>query len=116
MSSVLFSLLDNAIYSLHEKFLLDINFKPKLTINTYFYKDFMEIRVCDNGKGISDVDKKQLFSPFFTTKPTSKGTGLGLFISQDIIRTHKGNISIDTEQDSFTTFIIQLPISVSLIN
>lgn len=116
MSLVIFNLLNNAVYSLREKSLLNMNFKPKLTVKTSFYEEFMEIIIQDNGKGISDVDKGQLFSPFFTTKPTSKGTGLGLFISQDIIKTHKGNISVDTKQDSFTTFIIKLPISTSPIS
>jgi signal transduction histidine kinase len=116
MSLVILSLLNNAVYSLHEKSLLDADFKPSLTIRTCFYEEFVEIRIQDNGKGISDVEKKQLFSPFFTTKPTSKGTGLGLFISQDIIRTHKGDISIDTKQHSLTTFIIKLPIAPSTIS
>ncbi|RZK44490.1 MAG: HAMP domain-containing protein [Hymenobacter sp.] len=110
MNSVFISLLSNAIYSLREKSLMDKDFKPEVIIETSFYESYVEIRIRDNGKGISDVDKKQLFSPFFTTKPTSEGTGLGLFVSQDIIRMHAGSISVDTEQGSFTTFILKLPI------
>ena len=69
----------------------------------------MEIQVRDNGPGISDVEKEQLFSPFFTTKPTSKGTGLGLFISQDIVKNHRGHITVETQPDVCTTFTISLP-------
>lgn len=109
MNSVLVNLLNNAVYSLREKSSLDKDFKPELMIATSFYESHVEIKIRDNGKGISDVDKKQLFSPFFTTKPTSEGTGLGLFVSQDIIRAHKGSISVDTTQGLFTAFIIKLP-------
>ncbi|HEX8425492.1 HAMP domain-containing sensor histidine kinase [Hymenobacter sp.] len=116
MSSVIFSILNNSMYSLHERSLIDEKFKPKVTVSTSLDEEYVEIRIKDNGKGMSDVEKKQLFSPFFTTKPTSKGTGLGLFISQNIIKTHKGNISVDTKQNSFTTFIIKLPLSTSLIS
>ncbi|WP_201980710.1 sensor histidine kinase [Hymenobacter rubidus] len=116
MSLVLFSLLNNAMYSVHEKSLADASFKPKVTVETSFSDDFMEIRIQDNGKGISEVEKKQLFSPFFTTKPTSRGTGLGLFISQDIVRIHKGNIYVDTKLDSFTAFVITLPLSTSPVS
>jgi signal transduction histidine kinase len=111
MSMVLFSLLNNALYSLHERASLESNLQPKLLVETSFADEFVEIRIQDNGKGMSQVEKQQLFSPFFTTKPTSKGTGLGLFISQDIIRTHRGTISVETEPNVLTTFTIKLPLS-----
>jgi signal transduction histidine kinase len=111
LSFVLFSMLHNAMYSLAEKSLRDSSFKPKVAVETAFYAGYVEIRIRDNGKGISDVEKNQLFSPFFTTKPTSKGTGLGLFISQDIIRAHKGSISVETKPEVYTAFTISLPTS-----
>lgn len=111
MSTVLFSLLNNALYSLHERALKDEHLQPLLLVETSFHDEFVEIKVQDNGKGMSQVEKEQLFSPFFTTKPTSKGTGLGLFISQDIVRTHRGSISVETEPNVLTTFIIRLPLS-----
>lgn len=80
-------------------------------IEASFHDQHVEIYIWDNGTGISDVEKNQLFSPFFTTKPTSKGTGLGLFISQDIVRAHKGIISVDTEPEIYTAFTITLPVS-----
>jgi signal transduction histidine kinase len=114
MSTVLFSLLNNAMYAVLDKSLKDPEFQPKLTVATVFQEDSVEIQVCDNGSGISAVEKEQLFSPFFTTKPTSKGTGLGLFISQDIVRTHKGHISVETCQDVCTTFTINLPTTAAV--
>ncbi|TGD80802.1 HAMP domain-containing sensor histidine kinase [Hymenobacter wooponensis] len=111
MSTVLFSLLNNAMYSLHERALAEGGLEPRLLVETAFRDEFVEIKIQDNGKGMSQVEKQQLFSPFFTTKPTSKGTGLGLFISQDIVRTHRGSISVETEQNALTTFTIKLPLS-----
>jgi signal transduction histidine kinase len=115
MSTVLFSLLNNALYSLHERALVEANLEPRLLVETSFGAECVEISVQDNGKGMSQVEKHQLFSPFFTTKPTSKGTGLGLFISQDIVRTHKGTISVETEPNIQTTFTIKLPLSPALV-
>ena len=114
MSTVLFSLLNNAMYAVYEKSLRDPDFQPMLTIATVFQEAGVEIQVHDNGAGISAVEKEQLFSPFFTTKPTSKGTGLGLFISQDIVRTHKGHITVETRQDVCTTFTINLPTAAAV--
>ena len=112
MSIVLFNLLNNAMYSVHEKALRNPGFHPKLTVITDFQEAAVEIRIQDNGTGMSAVEKEQLFSPFFTTKPTSKGTGLGLFISQDIAKTHKGRITVETRPDVSTTFTISLPTAV----
>lgn len=114
MSTVLFNLLNNAMYAVHEKSLRDPSFQPALTVATVFQEAGVEIQVHDNGAGISAVEKEQLFSPFFTTKPTSKGTGLGLFISQDIARTHKGHITVETRQDVCTTFTINLPTAAAV--
>ena len=114
MSTVLSSLLNNAMYAVYEKSLRNPDFQPTLTVATVFQEAGVEIQVHDNGVGISAVEKEQLFSPFFTTKPTSKGTGLGLFISQDIVRTHKGYITVDTRQDVCTTFTINLPTAAAV--
>lgn len=110
MNLVLTSLLSNAMYALHEKSLKDPSFSPKLIVETRYDDKHVAILIQDNGTGISEVETKQLFSPFFTTKPTSKGTGLGLFLSQDIVKAHKGTISVDTKSDTYTTFTIQLPL------
>ncbi len=96
---------------MHEKFLTTINYTPTVTIKTAFADDFVELTVKDNGKGIPDTEVKQLFSPFFTTKPTAIGTGLGLFMSQDIVRMHKGSITVDTEEGRYAAFTVRLPVS-----
>ena len=87
------------------------DYTPKINIKTSFSNGFVELKVKDNGKGISDNEVKQLFSPFFTTKPTAKGTGLGLFMSQDIVRMHKGRITVDTKEGCYASFTVQLPVS-----
>jgi|GEM_PF-531727 len=116
MSFVLFSILNNAMYSLHEKTTKQLAFQPWLVVETSFYDEHVEIRIRDNGTGISDTEKSQLFSPFFTTKPTSKGTGLGLFISQDIVRAHRGSIAVETKPETYTVFTISLPLSSAAIS
>jgi signal transduction histidine kinase len=72
--------------------------------------DAVEIRVRDNGVGISSEHRDKLFQPFFTTKPTGEGTGLGLSISYDIVtQEHGGTIAVDSEPGEFTEFTITLP-------
>jgi len=72
--------------------------------------DAVEIRIRDNGIGISPEIKEKLFQPFFTTKPTGEGTGLGLSISYDIVtQQHGGTITVDSRVGEFTEFIVRLP-------
>jgi signal transduction histidine kinase len=66
--------------------------------------------VRDNGTGIPETIKEKIFQPFFTTKPTGQGTGLGLSLSYDIIKAHGGEISLAQPQGPGTTFIILLPV------
>ncbi|MBP8114954.1 MAG: HAMP domain-containing histidine kinase [Chitinophagaceae bacterium] len=68
-----------------------------------------EISISDNGPGIPDSIKDKIFQPFFTTKPTGQGTGLGLSLSYDIIKAHGGEIKVETKENEGTTFIITLP-------
>jgi len=70
----------------------------------------VEIRVKDNGNGIPDSIKEKIFQPFFTTKPTGSGTGLGLSLSYDIIKAHGGELKMETEHGAGTIFIINLPV------
>ena len=72
-------------------------------------KKGIQISVTDNGSGIPDTMKEKIFQPFFTTKPTGSGTGLGLSLSYDIIKAHRGEISVNTKENEGTTFTIQLP-------
>jgi signal transduction histidine kinase len=66
------------------------------------------ISVKDNGNGIPDSIKEKIFQPFFTTKPTGQGTGLGLSLSYDIVKTHGGEIIVETEEGKGSEFIIQI--------
>ena len=72
----------------------------------------MELTVKDNGNGIPQKVVDKIFQPFFTTKPTGQGTGLGLSLSYDIVKAHGGEIKVNTIEGEFTEFVIQLPISV----
>ena len=73
---------------------------------------FVEISVSDNGPGISAHILDKIFQPFFTTKPTGQGTGLGLSLSYDIVKAHGGEIKVNTSEGEGTEFIIQLPVSL----
>jgi signal transduction histidine kinase len=70
----------------------------------------VEIRVADNGKGIPQKVLDKIFQPFFTTKPTGQGTGLGLSLSYDIIKAHGGELLVETKDREGAEFIIHLPI------
>jgi len=70
----------------------------------------VQIRVTDNGNGIPKNVVDKIFQPFFTTKPTGQGTGLGLSLSYDIIKAQGGEIKVETKEGEGTTFIIQIPI------
>jgi signal transduction histidine kinase/ligand-binding sensor domain-containing protein len=109
LGSVIGNLINNACYSVHEKSIKTENHQPVVTITTVFKENELEIKVHDNGMGINQGEMKQLFAPFFTTKPTAKGTGLGLYMSQDIVKTHKGNITVESEEGAFTEFVIIIP-------
>jgi two-component system NtrC family sensor kinase len=86
------------------------NFEPSLAIATKSLGDGVEIRIRDNGTGISPDVKEKMFNPFFTTKPAGEGTGLGLSLSYDIIvKQHGGSIEVDTKPGEFTEFKIILP-------
>jgi two-component system NtrC family sensor kinase len=85
-------------------------FEPVLSAATKNLGKTVEIRIRDNGTGISSEVREKMFNPFFTTKPTGEGTGLGLSITHDIIvKQHGGRIDVETEPDVFTEFRITLP-------
>jgi signal transduction histidine kinase len=86
------------------------NFEPVLSAATKNLGNTVEIRIRDNGTGISSEVREKMFNPFFTTKPTGEGTGLGLSMTHDIIvKQHGGRIDVETEPGVFTEFIITLP-------
>ena len=88
----------------------DDTFEPVLTATTRDLGETVEIRIRDNGTGISPEVKEKMFNPFFTTKPTGEGTGLGLSMTHDIIvKQHGGRIDVETRLGEFTEVIITLP-------
>ncbi len=107
---VILNLLTNAFYAVDEKRKKDIQgFQPTVSISTKKLNEKVEIKVSDNGNGIPQKLLDKIFQPFFTTKPTGQGTGLGLSLSYDIIKAHGGEIIVETKEGEGTTFIIQLP-------
>ncbi|HEX9980915.1 MAG TPA: ATP-binding protein [Flavobacterium sp.] len=108
---VLLNLFTNAFYATKQKQLRDSQYKPMLTVSTRKIDNSIEIVVKDNGTGIPNAIKDKILQPFFTTKPTGEGTGLGLSLSYDIIvKAHGGTINIDSKEREYSIFTITLPI------
>ena len=86
------------------------DYKPTVTVSTTQLNGHTEIRVSDNGTGIPDSVKAKIFQPFFTTKPTGEGTGLGLGSSYDIVtKGHGGTLTVESQEGEGTTFTLKLP-------
>ncbi len=109
---VLLNLFTNAFYATHQmQKQAGENFKPVVSVTTSQKDNYIEITVKDNGVGIPDAIKDKILQPFFTTKPTGEGTGLGLSLSYDIVvKGHNGKILIDSKEKEYTIFTIQIPI------
>jgi signal transduction histidine kinase len=107
---VFLNLVGNACYATNEKRLAtdDESYEPTLTVTTRRMDDGVEVRIRDNGNGIPQDIVDKIFNPFFTTKPTDEGTGLGLALSADIAREHGGMIRVDTVPGEFTEMIVEL--------
>jgi len=117
---VLLNIYNNAFYAVTEKkkmkaassteVLTKVEFEPTVTVSTRKLRDKVELSVRDNGNGIPEKVMDKIFQPFFTTKPTGQGTGLGLSMSYDIVtKGHGGTMTVNTKEGEFTEFIIQLP-------
>jgi len=107
---VLLNLFTNSFYAVTDKRnQLGNNYEPKVSVSTKKVGDGIEIRVKDNGNGIPEKVLDKIFQPFFTTKPTGIGTGLGLSLSYDIIKAHDGEIKVETKENEGSEFILQLP-------
>jgi two-component system, NtrC family, sensor kinase len=107
---VLLNLFNNAFYAVNEKKKLQpADYEPTVSVSTKKLNDKIEISVKDNGKGIPQKILDKIFQPFFTTKPTGEGTGLGLSLSYDIIKAHGGELKVETKEGKGSEFIIQLP-------
>ena len=108
---VLLNLYNNAFYALSTKAKATVHgdHVPKVTVVTKRSNDKIEIKVGDNGNGIPQNIVDKIFQPFFTTKPTGQGTGLGLSLSYDIVKAHGGEIKVESKEGEGSEFIIQLP-------
>ena len=85
-------------------------YEPTVSVSTKKISDKIFISVKDNGNGIPQNIIDKIFKPFFTTKPTGQGTGLGLSLSYDIIKAHGGEIKVNTKENEGTVFTIILPV------
>ena len=126
MGRVLLNLINNAFYAAWQRaegVEHGVNATPKVTVSTEKLPSsegqgrptlrWVEIRVQDNGTGIPDNIKEKIFQPFFTTKPTGEGTGLGLSLSYDIVtKGHNGTIEVESVEGEGATFIVKLPIEM----
>jgi signal transduction histidine kinase len=107
---VLLNIINNAFYAVAEKGRTAGSiYTPAVTVTTRRLEHAIEISVADNGNGIPDSIREKIFHPFFTTKPTGQGTGLGLSLSYDIVKAHGGDLKVETKDGEGSEFIIQLP-------
>jgi signal transduction histidine kinase len=115
MGRVLLNLINNAFYAVNEKAksIPDVDYQPLVSLSTQKNQNTIIITVSDNGTGMSPSVQEKIFQPFFTTKPTGQGTGLGLSLSYDIVtKVHGGELSVNSELGEGTSFTIRLPLIV----
>ena len=108
---VILNLINNASYTVNEKNKNGVSgYTPKVKILTKNLGDKVEIRIEDNGMGIPESIKEKIFQPFFSTKPTGQGTGLGLSLSYDILKAHGGTLEVISKEGEGSEFVVQLPV------
>jgi len=104
------NLYNNAFYAVEKKRAQDANgYEPTIRVSTVAMTGGMELRIADNGNGISKRIMDKIFQPFFTTKPAGQGTGLGLSMSYDIIKAHGGELNVISTEGEGTEVVVQLP-------
>ena len=110
LGRVILNLINNAFYAVDEKKKkIGNDYEPTVLVSTKKTNGKIEIKVSDNGNGIPQKVLDKIFQPFFTTKPTGQGTGLGLSLSYDIVKAHGGEIKVNTKEKEGTEFTIMLP-------
>ncbi|MGB5499529.1 MAG: ATP-binding protein, partial [Maribacter sp.] len=110
MGRVVLNLITNAFYACTERKKLEQKgYEPTVTVATKKEGEKVFISVTDNGNGIPKKVLDKIFQPFFTTKPTGQGTGLGLSLSYDIVKAHRGELNVKTKENEGTEFIIAIP-------
>jgi signal transduction histidine kinase len=117
MGRVLLNLFNNAFYAVHqrqqlsESLKLSESYTPSVFLTTQLIDNQIVIKVKDNGTGMPESVRAKVFQPFFTTKPTGQGTGLGLSLAYDIVtKGHGGNLEVISKENEFTEFMIKLPL------
>jgi signal transduction histidine kinase len=113
MGRVMLNLFNNAFYAVNQKLkTAGADYKPEVTVSTSTQNGQVTISVRDNGIGIPDAIKDKIMQPFFTTKPTGEGTGLGLSLSYDIVvKGHGGSIQVNSTEGRGSEFIVTLPVT-----
>ncbi len=106
------NLVSNAFYAMHEKRNTSVDYEAVLTASTRRVNDTVEIRIRDNGTGISDEVVGRIFNPFFSSRDGAEGAGLGLSIAADVARRFGGDLSVDTVYGEYAEFVMTLPIVV----
>jgi signal transduction histidine kinase len=112
MGRVILNLITNAFHACIERSTKELpgnNYKPTVWVSTKRDGKNIVISIRDNGNGVPEKVKDKIFQPFFTTKPSGQGTGLGLSLSYDIVKMHDGQLSLDTKEGEGTTFTITIP-------
>ena len=109
---VILNLITNAFYAVNQKAKLAGNeYKPVVTVSTSLKNNQVVITVKDNGTGMPDAIKEKIMQPFFTTKPTGEGTGLGLSLTYDmVVKGHGGTLQVDSVEGEGSIFKISLPV------
>ena len=107
------NLVSNACYAMRQKQQSSDDYEPTLAVSTRLVDDVVEIRVRDNGPGISDDVVSRIFNPFFSTRDGALGAGLGLSIAADVARRLGGDLSVDTVYGEYTVFTMSLPVAVA---
>lgn len=110
INRVFLNIANNAFYALRQRCKNEPEFKARFSVSTSIYGDHIFIRLRDNGTGIPKEVAEKIFQPFFTTKPSGQGTGLGLSMSYDIISRHNGRLTLDSQPGAYTEFTIALPL------
>jgi signal transduction histidine kinase len=112
---VILNLITNAFYVVDEKKKQHPNgYEPTVSVSTKKINGKVEIKVKDNGNGIPQKVLDKIFQPFFTTKPTGQGTGLGLSLSYDIVKAHGGELKVETKEGEGAEFVIRLPMKENI--
>ncbi len=120
LGRVFLNMVTNACHATHDRRLRenaeggDGSFEPALRLRTRRTDEAVEVAIRDNGGGIPDEILGKIFNPFFTTKPTDQGTGLGLALSNDIVRQHGGEIVVDTQPGESTEMVVRLPLTLEV--